>query len=475
MLFNSYEFFALLLVVLAAYQFAPQVLRKPVLLVASYTFYGWFDLRFVGLLALSTIVDFTAARAMRGTEGRRRKLLLAASVVTNLGILGFFKYASFFLAEAESMAGALGVSIDAPYYRVLLPVGISFYTFQTMSYTIDVYRRELEPTDSLLDFSLFVAFFPQLVAGPIVRARKVLPQISAVHLGENRRFARGAELILLGLFQKVVMSDGLGPVTDRLAQPGELSTVEIWLASAAAVIQFVFDFAGYSNIARGLAAFFGVELPVNFRQPLTRSRNLQDFWRRDHITLMTWFRDYVFRPLRRRSDGAVVGYAKIIVVFALSGMWHGAGRIWVLWGVATGFVLIAEIEGSRRWARFVKRRFARTRLTPRWFSRSFGLAWVLVVLAVSVGWVRSPSFGAGEDYLSSMFSYRSGGIGFDSGVLLALAVAAVIAVDQREYRMERASGSDGFTIRRALGASLMIGAIIVFSGAPVRPFVYLQF
>jgi len=296
MVFTSHIFiFYFLPIVLLLYYCVPYQ-RNLLLVVASYVFYGWWDWRFLSLLWISTLIDYVCGRAME-RHPRRKRAWLLASMLSNLGILGGFKYFNFFVDSAATLLAAVGLEPHLPVLRVILPVGISFYTFQTMSYTIDVYRGHLAPTRSLLDFALYVAYFPQLVAGPIERATHLLKQISSPRLVTRPMIESGCFLILRGLFRKVVIADGVAPLVNGIfAEPEYYSWMKLSLGAALFAIQIYCDFAGYSDIARGASRLMGIELMVNFRQPYF-SRNITEFWRRWHISLSTWLRDYLYIPL----------------------------------------------------------------------------------------------------------------------------------------------------------------------------------
>ncbi|MGI8939958.1 MAG: MBOAT family O-acyltransferase [Iamia sp.] len=368
MAFNSFQYATFLALVIFGYWSLPRTGRKLLILGASYFFYAWVDIRFTAILLGTTLIDFTVARAMgRSTDDRARRLLLTVSVGSNLLTLAFFKYFDWFRAPVERVLETLGFTDARVALVVVLPIGISFYTFSTLSYTIDVYRREIEPTKSLIDFMVFISYFPHLLAGPIIRAKRMMPQIQDLPKSpKTQQMREGLELIFIGLFQKVAIADALSPATAQVfSQFGDGTGssgpgwVNLWVATLAAVIQFTLDFAGYSNIARGSSKLLGIELPYNFRQPLTRSRNFRDFWRRDHMTLMAWFRDYLYRPLRGKGHGALWNSAALCIVFALSGLWHDDGLVWLTWGFVMGGVLSIELWVAQR--ADARRRAARKR------------------------------------------------------------------------------------------------------------------
>jgi D-alanyl-lipoteichoic acid acyltransferase DltB (MBOAT superfamily) len=295
MLFNSFEFLVFFPLVLALYYVLGRRGQNLLLLLASYLFYGWWDWRFCSLLALSTLIDFFCGLAMDRWPDRKR-VWLAVSVVAGLGILGFFKYFNFFVDTAALALSTLGVEPHLPVLRIVLPVGISFYTFQTMSYTLDVYRGHLAPTRNLLDFGLYVAFFPQLVAGPIERATHLLKQFAAPRVVTRSMIESGCFLILLGYFRKVVIADGVSPMVETIfASSATAPWHQLVTGAVLFSIQIYGDFAGYSDIARGLSRLLGIQLMVNFKQPYL-SRNITEFWRRWHISLSTWLRDYLYIP-----------------------------------------------------------------------------------------------------------------------------------------------------------------------------------
>ncbi len=329
--------------------------RKVWTLLASYAFYASWNLSFCALLLLSTVVDFGVARALASTErvGRRRQLL-ALSAVVNLGVLAYFKYCNFFVGSFAALLSSAGIEANVPLLEIVLPVGISFYTFQTLAYTIDVYRGELKPTRSLLDFAIYVAFFPQLVAGPIERAGRLLPQIE--NLGrrlENGALGRirwdGLAFVALGAFKKAVLADNFAAIVETTYQnPADTSPLALWVGTYAFAIQIYCDFSGYSDMAVGIARLMGVDLVQNFRAPYAAA-GPQEFWQRWHISLSTWLRDYLYIPLGgNRGDVWRTGRNLLIVMF-LGGLWHGAAWSYVLWGVFHGALLVLYRMAGSGW------------------------------------------------------------------------------------------------------------------------------
>jgi D-alanyl-lipoteichoic acid acyltransferase DltB (MBOAT superfamily) len=358
MVFNSLHFVAFFLVVYALYRVLPHRAQNVMLLAASYYFYGVWDWRFLSLLWGSTIIDYTCARAIARTEdpGRRRAWLVL-SLAFNLGMLGFFKYFNFFAGSLHDLFALLGWQLNVSTVRVILPIGISFYTFMTISYVVDVYRRVYTPTDNLLDFALYVAYFPHLVAGPILRARKLIPQIQAERTVTGQQVREGLWLIAWGLFQKVYVADNLARVVEGVFAPAAQPTgLEVLLGVYAFAFQIFGDFAGYTNIARGTSKLMGIELSINFLYPyfVTSPR---DFWRNWHISLSEWLRDYLYIPLGGSRGGEPRTQRNLMITMLLGGLWHGAAWTFVCWGFYQGVVLVA--------GRWVERGAARLGWRPR--------------------------------------------------------------------------------------------------------------
>ena len=337
--FVSIEFAILLAsVLLLTAVFRAPLVRKLVILSASCAFYAFWDWRFLGLLVFVTVLDYYISVALiHSKDARRRKLLLAVSVTANLLILGFFKYFNFFVDSMNLMLVPLGLRL--PELQIILPIGISFYTFETLSYVIDVYRGKTEPAHSLLDYAVFITFFPRLVAGPIMRASHFLPQLYRGVRFSKENFILGAQYFVQGLLKKIVVADTLALITDRVYQtPWFYSSPTVWLGVCAFALQVCFDFSGYSDMATGTARMFGFELAVNFNLPFT-SLNLVEFWQRWHISLSTWLRDYLYIPLGGNRKGELRSYFNLFVTMLLGGLWHGASWNFVLWGGLHGLGL----------------------------------------------------------------------------------------------------------------------------------------
>lgn len=538
MLFNSLEYAVFLAAVVAVYWVLDVRYRKIVLVLASYVFYAYVDVRFLAILFGTTAIDYWVANIMgRATDRRRRLLLLWTSVGSNLVTLSFFKYFDWFAEPVRDLLSDLGFTTPDAALAVALPVGISFYTFSTLSYTIDVYRREIEPVRSPIDFMLFIAYFPHLLAGPIIRARRMLPQIANMpKVPDPVKLAEGLELILIGLFQKVAVADALSPATARIfAQFGDgrgegPDAVSLWIAAFAAIIQFTFDFAGYSNMARGSSKLLGLELPYNFRQPLTRSRNFRDFWRRNHITMFAWFRDYLYRPLAGRHRGWAVNALMLCLVFAVSGLWHDDSPVWLTWGFLMGGVVAIELRlakaaAKRQRAAEHRRKEAAARAVsesaavadppdpavgpvaadpaldplptgratlatpfagstapapsvsrlPSWWP-VVAPAYVFVMVALQHVWVRTGSVEASLRLYRSMFTPSFRAVDWNLTLLFAYGLTALILLDRREHRIELREGKpDPATPWRLAGWLLMGVLIVAFSGQESVPFVYFRF
>jgi alginate O-acetyltransferase complex protein AlgI len=344
MLFNSIEFVVFLPIVFVMYWFLVNgnlKLQNLFVLLASYVFYGWWDWRFLSLIIFSSFVDYSVALSISKSSDRlRQKILLTLSILVNIGLLGFFKYFNFFVDSFVEAFSVFGFQLHARTLNVILPVGISFYTFQTLSYTIDVYRKKLEPTRDILAFFTFVAFFPQLVAGPIERAINLLPQFYARRVFNSRQASDGVKQILWGLFKKVIIADNCAIIVDEIfnnygQQPGSV----LFLGAFFFAFQIYGDFSGYSDIAIGVARLFGFSLMRNFAFPYF-SRDIAEFWRRWHISLSTWFRDYVYIPLGGSRGTRFQQIRNIIIIFVVSGFWHGANWTFIVWGLLNGLYFL---------------------------------------------------------------------------------------------------------------------------------------
>ena len=311
------------------------------LLLASYVFYGWWDYRFCALMLVSSVVDYAVGLSLeRVAQQYKRRILLGISLAVNLGMLGFFKYFNFFRDNLMQAASQIGWHMDAVTLDIVLPVGISFYTFQTMSYTIDVYRGHLKPTSAFIDYMAYVSFFPQLVAGPIERATSLLPQFLSERSFDFSEACDGLRRILWGLAKKLILADNLAIVVNQVyGDPGAYSESKLIFATVCFAFQIYCDFSAYSDIATGTAQLFGIKLMRNFAYPYF-SQSVAEFWRRWHISLSTWFRDYVFIPLGGSRGGRRIMIQSMLITFVISGLWHGASWNFVVWGAINGVLII---------------------------------------------------------------------------------------------------------------------------------------
>lgn len=462
MLFNSITFAVFLPVTLITYWLAPPKHRTRVLLAASYLFYAWWDARFLSLIWISTLTDYSIGRrlAAEESEGTRRKLL-GASVAVNLGMLGVFKYWNFFIESAASLLESGGLAPNVPTLEVVLPIGISFYTFQTLSYTIDIYRDRLKPEMDLTRFALFVAFFPQLVAGPIERARILLPQLSALPANIRSVDWLGAvTLIARGLFRKVVIADSVGRfVSDVFNSPDDFAGLTIATAVVGFSIQIYGDFAGYTDIARGTARLFGVDLVINFRSPYS-ARSFDDFWRRWHISLSTWLRDYLYIPLGGNRKGPARTYVNLMATMLLGGLWHGAGWGFVIWGFLHGLYLVVE------------RAHRSLRSRPE-----FRLPPGLVFLIVTLTWIpfRATSASNAWAVLNGLLNPLQGR--HLAGGVLAVGLMSVLTVvfDKAELSGALVPSTRRSPFVQGLTAGAAIVISVAFATQSDVPFIYFQF
>ncbi len=365
----------------------PVRIRNLFILIASYLFYGWWDWRFLSLIIFSSAVDFSLGlMIVKAEKPAHRNFLLALSLTINLGILGFFKYFNFFVNSFTDFFSLFSIHLNKSTLNIILPVGISFYTFQSLSYTIDIYKKQLHPTKDIIAFFSFVAFFPQLVAGPIERARNLLPQFSRRIEYDYMRTIAGLRLALWGFFKKIVIADNLGLLVDKIFDPAfQGNGITALLGTFFFSFQIYCDFSGYSDIAIGISKMLGFELMSNFKTPYL-SKSITEFWHRWHISLSSWFRDYVYYPLGGNKKGSLRTYINLFATFVLSGLWHGANLTYVLWGALHGAIIIIE---------------KRFRLFTKGYYRV-----ILVFFIVSVFWLpfRANSIEHLESIISNAFS-----------------------------------------------------------------------
>ena len=475
MLFPTATFAVFLLIVLpSSWALMPrQRLWRPWMLAASYVFYGWWDWRFVFLLAGSTVVNHVLALLIHRERGARmRKSLLAAAVTVNLGLLAYFKYAGFFLSSAENLLSSLGLSGAIGVVSVVLPVGISFFTFMAISYVVDVYRGELQPA-TLGRFAVYLAFFPHLVAGPIVRGSELLPQLEKPRDPDDVDTTRAFFLILTGLFFKVVIASYLAAaiVDDVFAAPNAHSSLEVLVGIYAYAVQIFADFFGYTNIAIGVALLLGFRFPQNFDGPYT-AVSLQDFWRRWHMTLSRWLRDYLYIPLGGNRKGRLLTYRNLMLTMLLGGLWHGAAWTFVIWGGIHGVGLV--IERFRH-----DRRVARGLPDPpdtavrRWRGR------LLTFQIVCFAWIffRADSFARALDVIERLFT----GWGRPSPLVTGTVVLAIAVGIVSQYVPASAVSWTAARFRalplaaQATAVAVLLTVIDILGPTGVAPFIYFRF
>lgn len=476
MLFNSFTFLLFFAVILGVYgQLQRWNHRKIFLLVASYFFYAAWNPPFVAILWFSTAVDWYCARHLPTSSKSGRRCLLMVSLLSNLGVLAFFKYSKFAATVFSDCVALFGIAYEAPEWSIILPVGISFFTFQSMSYTLDVYHGRMKPGRSLVDFALYVTFFPQLVAGPIVRASEFLPQCENERRASRNQIGWGLCLLVIGIFQKTVADGFLAPVADLVfrddhaASFASLGTAAAWLGTLAFAGQIYLDFAGYSTSAIGVAMCFGFSLPDNFRSPYA-AIGFSDFWRRWHISLSTWLRDYVYIPMGGSHRGERRTLVSLFVTMLLGGLWHGAGWTFVIWGAVHGLLLALE-RGLRRTS------LARWELWASWFGKT--LLRSLTFIVVCLTWVlfRSADLPAAMTTLQSMLSMHAGTLQLTrfEVVQVLVPLSALLGWQSltRDHSLESVTGSlPNWLI--ALAITLMLTVIALMPGED-RAFIYFQF
>lgn len=465
MLFNSLEFiFAFLPIAYAVFWLLPSASARYVwLTVCGYVFYGWWDPRFCLLMAFSTLVSFSAGLGMlRSPVGSRaRKAYLVVPITVDLALLGFFKYTNFALDTARSVASVAGVDLHVPHLNIILPIGISFYTFHTISYIVDAYRGVITPTRNIWEFSTYVSLFSQLVAGPIVRFRQIEEDLEAIGSSSRTRWlTRGVSFFCIGLVEKVLVADTLAAMVDpSFLHWRELSTQGTWLAVLGYSFQLLFDFSGYSTMAVGLGYLFGIRIPQNFNSPY-KALNPSDFWERWHISLSSCLRDYLYIPLGGNRNGSWKTYRNLMYTMLFGGLWHGASWTFVFWGFYHGTLLCTY--------RLFK--------TP-WDRLPIIVQQLAMFVAVMIGWVffRATSFGEAVHILRTLVVPTNGQVFTDVNLGIVVAVMSVAAwwsmrgKNAFEMSHEWTSGR-----KLALAAAFGAGLALIVTARP-SPFLYFQF
>ncbi|MEZ5326116.1 MAG: MBOAT family protein [Verrucomicrobiales bacterium] len=469
MLFNSLEFLIFLIPVYVGYLVLKRKQQNHLLLVASYVFYAAWDYRFLALIVGSTVVDYLCGAAIDdATTPQKRKMFLGVSLVANLGSLAFFKYFNFFTESLAELISATGIPFHTGSLDIILPIGISFYTFQTMSYTIDIYRGKLAPVKNPLDFALYVSFFPQLIAGPIERASRFLPQLTSDRKVDADAVHQDIWLILLGLYQKIFIADNLAEIVNPLFADSTTSGALVLLAIYGFAFQIYCDFAGYSNIARGLARLMGFDLMVNFNAPYFAS-SISDFWKRWHISLSSWLKDYLYIPLGGNRRGTLFTVRNLIITMLLGGLWHGAAGHFIVWGAFHGLLLatyhvikkhsLVRIPENNRIAEFVC------------IAATFHL--------VCIGWLffRAESTAQALTMLANLTHFKvAAGMGLSGFTSLAVLVLPLVVLDYFSFRQQTPViiFNSPVWLRSAVCSAFLL-SIIMAGKFGADEFIYFQF
>jgi alginate O-acetyltransferase complex protein AlgI len=475
MLFNSIDFMVFFGVVITLYYVLPKRGQNRMLLLASYFFYGYWDWRFLSLIVFSTVCDYVVGSKLgtsthEGSHARSRKAWLALSVSVNLGLLGIFKYFDFFVGSLQAALAPLGIDLSVFHLNVVLPVGISFYTFQTLSYSVDIYRGAMKPTTDFFDFALFVAYFPQLVAGPIERARVLLPQIQRERQFDQQQFVEGLHLVGWGLFKKVFVADNLATTVDFIFSMPNPSSLQVLAGIYAFAFQIYCDFSGYSNVARGLAKMMGIELMRNFNHPYA-STNPREFWQRWHISLSTWLRDYLYVSLGGNRRGRGATYRNLLITMVLGGLWHGAAWNFVLWGVYQGLLLIGH--------RFVGERFGAGGSATKKYNGLRRLLWAVFFFQwIAYGWLlfRARSMKQIVMMTGRLVHWKAGAGGALFKRLFAY-IAPLLVVEVPQYWRNEENLRNLFRLPLPIWAVVYAALfyLFVFFGARAQSFIYFQF
>jgi alginate O-acetyltransferase complex protein AlgI len=467
MLFNSFIFlFAFLPVTYVVFWLLRTAKARYIwLTITGYVFYGYRDPRFTLLMAFSTLVSFLAGLGfLRWSDTKRRKLCLVVPITVDLCLLGFFKYANFLLSSAQDAAGLLHHDLQVPALHIILPIGISFYTFHTISYIVDAYRGQIRPTRNFFEFSAYVSLFSQLVAGPIVRFRQIEADLEALgHSDRHRWLAQGLSFFVLGLLEKVIIADSLAAFVDpAMLEAQHLSSLAVWLVFVGYALQLYFDFAGYSDMAVGLGYLFGLRIPQNFNSPY-KALDPSDFWRRWHISLSTCLRDYMYIPLGGNRGGEWRTYRNLLLTMLIGGLWHGANWTFIIWGAYHGALLA------------LYRRFS-----TRWDGLPALARQIAMFVLVLIGWVffRAPDVTTAFGLLTRMIVPTAGTM--VAGAPLFVAVACMSGAwamfGPNAFDLHAEDRPTRFAYARALAVAAVFGAsLAVMSGGGSSPFLYFQF
>jgi len=474
MIFTEFRFLVFFAIVYAIYwTLYSNRWRKAWILVCSYAFYGAWDWRFLSLIIGSTLVDYIVGLKIdqHRDEHKLKRRWLMVSLFVNLGALAFFKYANFFADSAVGLFSWMGLPANEVTLGIVLPVGISFYTFQTLSYSLDIYAGKLQPRKSLLDVATFVAFFPQLVAGPIVRATDFLPQLEGLRSFGQVNLRACLTLFLIGFFKKACISNNLAPIADQyFAAPETYTALSSWIAVLSYTVQIYCDFSGYSDMAIACAGLLGYELCLNFDFPYFAS-SITDFWRRWHISLSTWLKDYLYIPLGGNRGSTWFTYRNLMLTMVLGGLWHGAAWTFVIWGFLHGGALIVHKEWSHLSQRV-------SGFTPRWVNTSALWGVPLTFYWVCITWIffRADSFASAMIVLRSFVLLRSPGTEQFSASILSLFVllAAIHWAASHQTVWTRAIAKIPTSVY-VVGYSFIAAIILTFMPVGQTPFIYFQF
>ncbi len=474
MIFNSLAFAIFLPIVLALYYVLPFKGQNRMLLAASLFFYAWWDWRFLGLLALTILIDFYASHAVyRAQTHKRKKQWMLISVISNITVLVIFKYSNFFVQSFSEALSKLGFVVHTPTLTLVLPIGISFYTFMSMAYVIDVYRGELTPTRHLFDFALFVCYFPHLVAGPILRAPQLLPQLTHERRIKLEQIRDGISMIIIGYVRKVVIADIIAPlVSEAFSHMDTMGSGDLILRMYLFAIQLYGDFAGYSDIARGVSKLFGIELNLNFATPYL-SQNITEFWRRWHISLSSWLRDYVYIPLGGNRKGKFRTYLNNFLTMLIGGLWHGANWTYVVWGALNGIYLgihkaYLDITGKPQ---------KQTPELQKWtFITPFKILFTFTLAAFAFIIFRSPNFSSAWMYVTKMLSFQGGITFIGSSVFIIPFVILAFLLDVSQYtRLGEKFVTRAPLWQRAIIFGILFGLVLTAGADNSQPFIYYQF
>lgn len=477
MLFNDLNFFLFFIIVYALFWIVPKKIKNLLLLLSSYIFYSFWDWRFLLLLIFSTLLDYTFGLVIHNSDSNeKKKRYMWFGLFNNLVVLGFFKYYNFFIDSFANILLKFGFAPHFPILNIILPIGISFYTFHGMSYVIDIYRNKCLPTKNFVNYSLFVSYFPLLVAGPIERATHLLPQIENENRIVNKRhITDGLILMMVGYIKKVIIADNIGVKSDFVfSNIGNVSSFELLTGLIVFSFQIYFDFSGYSDIGRGISKLFGIDLYINFNQPYL-SQNISEFWKRWHISLSSWLRDYLYIPLGGNRNGKLKTYRNLFITMLLGGLWHGASWNFVIWGGLHGaYLTIHKMIGSNNKVKEIDFKFKSFDI-----KKTFNI--VFTYLLVLITWLpfRATSLNDTIHYFYNLIQFK-GGIQIENAIYILLIISAFFIIDIPSYKSNDHT-SFIYKLPKWLiyliftVAGITIAFSIIMNQNTIRPFIYFQF